>query len=48
MQASGKGGKEAFIFGPGHMTKVAAMPICGKKILKIFIPIGSISLKFSM
>ena len=25
-----------YIFGPGHMTKMATLPIYGKKILKIF------------
>ena len=31
-----EGGKKVYINGPGHMTKMAAMPIYGKKPLKIF------------
>ena len=29
-------GTKAYIIGPGHMTKMATMPIYGKKALKIF------------
>ena len=29
-QHSSKGGKKIYIFGPGHMTKMAAMRIYGK------------------
>ena len=32
MQSSGKGGKNVYLFRPGHMTKMAAMPIYGKTI----------------
>ena len=32
----GKGGKKVCINGPGHMTKMAAMPIYGKNLKKIF------------
>ena len=28
------GGKKLYIFGPGHMTKVATMPIYGKNLKK--------------
>ena len=31
-----EGGTKVYINGPGHMTKMAAMPIYGKKPLKIF------------
>ena len=31
-----EGGTKAYINGPGHMTKMAGMPIYGKKHLKIF------------
>ena len=31
-----EGGTKVYISGPGHMTKMAAMPINGKKPLKIF------------
>ena len=30
MQPPGKGGKKVYIFGPGHMTNMVAMPIYGK------------------
>ena len=30
-----EGGKELFIKGPGHMTKMAVMPIYGKNLEKI-------------
>ena len=30
MQPPSKGGKKFYIFGPGHMTKIAAKTICGK------------------
>ena len=32
LQSSSKGGKKIYIFGPGHMSKMAAMPICGKNL----------------
>ena len=32
MQPSSKGGKKIYIFRPGHMTKMAAMPIYGKNV----------------
>ena len=35
MQPPGKRGKKCYIFGPGHMIKMAAMPIYGKKLKKI-------------
>ena len=31
-----EGGMKVYINGPGHMTKMAAMPIYGKNPLKIF------------
>ena len=31
-----EGGMKVYINGPGHMTKMAAMPIYGEKPLKIF------------
>ena len=34
MQPSSKGGKKVYIFHPGHMTKMAAMPIYGKNFNK--------------
>ena len=30
------GGTKVYLNGPGHMTKVAAMPIYGKNLKKIF------------
>ena len=36
MEPSWEGGTKVYINGPGHMTKMAAMPIYGKKPLKIF------------
>ena len=33
-QAPGKGGKQVYVFRPGQMTKMAAMPICGKNLEK--------------
>ena len=40
MQPPGKGGKEIYIhiFCPGHMTKMAAMTVCGKKLKKSSFP----------
>ena len=32
----GDGGTKVYIYGPGHMTKMAATPLYGKKHLKIF------------
>ena len=34
MQPPGKGGEKVFIFGPGHMTKMAAMPLYVKNFNK--------------
>ena len=34
MQPSSKGGKKVYIFGPGHMTKMAALPVYGKNLKK--------------
>ena len=34
MQPSSKRGKKVYTFGVGHMTKMAAMPICGKDFKK--------------
>ena len=31
MQPPGKREKKVYIFGPDHMTKLVAMPICDKK-----------------
>ena len=36
VEALWKGGTKVFINGPGHMTKMAAMPIYGKNPSKIF------------
>ena len=36
--ASRKGGKKVYIYGPGHMTKVAAMPIYGENFKKYSSP----------
>ena len=33
-QPSDRGGKKVYIFGPGHMTKMAAMPIYNKNLKK--------------
>ena len=33
---NGEGGINVFINNPGHMTKMAAMPIYGKNLLKFF------------
>ena len=32
MQPSSKGENKVFIFGPGHMTKMATMPIYGENL----------------
>ena len=43
-----KGGRK-FIFGPGHMTKMAAMPICGKTLKFFFCrTTGPVALKLGM
>ena len=34
MQPQDRGGKKVYIFRPGHMTKMAAMPIYGKNLKK--------------
>ena len=34
MQSPGTGEKKVYIFHPGHMTKMAAMPIYGRNIRK--------------
>ena len=34
MQPLDRRGKEVYIFRPGHMTKMAATPICGKNLKK--------------
>ena len=36
MESSWEGGTKVYVNGPGHMTKMAAMPIYGKNLLKIF------------
>ena len=33
-----EGGMKVYINGPGHMTKMAAMPICGKNLKKSSSP----------
>ena len=45
-----EGGTKVCINGPGHMTKMAAMPIYGKNLKKIFISRtgGPISTKLGM
>ena len=38
---SSKGGKKVYIFGPGQLTKMAAMPIYGKNLKNLFTePLG--------
>ena len=34
MRPSSKGGKKVYVFGPGHVTKIATMPIYGKNLKK--------------
>ena len=36
MQLPGKGEKKVYIFCPGHITKMAAMPIYGKDLKKSY------------
>ena len=45
-----EGGTKVYINGPGHMTKMAAMPIYGKNLKKIFFSRtgGPISTKLGM
>ena len=45
-----EGGTKVYINGPGHMTKMAAMPIYGKTPSKIFFSRtgGPISMKLGM
>ena len=38
MQFPSKGGKKVYICGPGHMTKMATMPIYGKNLRKSSSP----------
>ena len=38
MQPLDRGGKKVYIFPPGHMTKMAAMPIYGKNLTKSSSP----------
>ena len=37
MQTPGKGGKKVYIFSPGHVTKIATMPIDGKAFKNLFL-----------
>ena len=37
MQPLDRGGKKVYIFRPGHMTKMAAMPIYGKKLKNLLL-----------
>ena len=37
MQPPGKEGKKIYIFGPGHMTKMATMPIYGKNVKNLLL-----------
>ena len=39
MQPRGKEGKKAYIFGVGHLTKIAAMPIYGKNLKNSSSPV---------
>ena len=50
MQPPGKGVKKAYIYCPGHMTKMATMPIYGKNLKKNFFSrtTGPIALKLGM
>ena len=50
MQPLDRGGKKVYIFRPGHMAKMAAMPIYGKNLKKIFLSRTArlIALKLSM
>ena len=49
MQPLGKGGRKVYIFGQGHITKMAAMPMYDKT-LKIFFSrtTGPIALKLGL
>ena len=38
MMPPGKGGKKVYIFGPGCMTKMVAMPMYGKNLKKSSSP----------
>ena len=38
MQLPGNGGKKVYIFGLGHLTKMATMPIYGKNVKKSSFP----------
>ena len=38
MEPPWEGGTKVYINGPGHMTKMAAMPICGKNLKKSSSP----------
>ena len=50
MEPLDRGGKKVYIFRPGHMTKMVAMPIYGKNLKKIFFSRTTrpIALKLSM
>ena len=50
MQPLGKKGKKIYIFCPGHITKMAALPIYGKNHSKLFFSrtTGRIKLIFCM
>ena len=50
MQPLDRGGKKICIFRPGHLTKMAAMPIYGKNLKKNFFSrtTRQIALKLSM
>ena len=50
MQPLDRGGKKVYIFRPGHITKMAVMPIYGKNLKKFFFSRTTklIALKLSM
>ena len=50
MQPLDRGGKKVCIFRPGHLTKMAVMPIYGKNLKKIFFSgtARQVALKLSM
>ena len=45
MQSSSKGGKKVYIFDPGHMTKLVAMPIYGKNLKKNLWPTKTVLMR---
>ena len=48
MEPPWEGGRKVYINGPGHMTKMAAMPIYGKNLQKSLTELSPMIMKLGM